>query len=141
MEGGPWWEVRGEPGLLAASYLRLAVAVVEGRSRVIVSSDHGPHGEPHAPVLEHDVGEDLGGGADSDPPLVVQLVQAALHAQVSLPILHRSRQFAGLGGLKGRAGVRLPETGLTWQSAAPPAMVPRRKGLISMTFLTVWEEM
>ena len=27
------------------------------------------------------------------------------------------------------------------QSAAPPAMVPRRKGLISMTFLTVCEAM
>lgn len=26
-----------------------------------------------------------------------------------------------------------------WQSAAPPAMVPRRTLLISMTFLTVWE--
>lgn len=26
-----------------------------------------------------------------------------------------------------------------WQSAAPPAMVPSRKGLISMTFLTVCE--
>jgi hypothetical protein len=24
-----------------------------------------------------------------------------------------------------------------WQSAAPPAMVPSKKGLISMTFLTV----
>merc|ERR1740123_1757420 len=27
------------------------------------------------------------------------------------------------------------------QSAAPPAMVPRRNGLISMTFLTVWDAM
>ena len=26
-----------------------------------------------------------------------------------------------------------------WQSAAPPAMVPRRNGLISIIFLTVWD--
>jgi len=28
-----------------------------------------------------------------------------------------------------------------WQSAAPPAMVPSRNGLISITFLTVCDEM
>ncbi len=26
-----------------------------------------------------------------------------------------------------------------WQSAAPPAIVPSRKGLISITFFTVWD--
>ena len=28
-----------------------------------------------------------------------------------------------------------------WQSAAPPAMVPSKYGLISITFFTVWDEM
>lgn len=66
---------------------------------------------------------------------------------VALQYLHartqRVGECAGRSELEGAS--RVPLTWIprflcqNWQSAAPPAMVPRRYGLISMTFLTVCE--
>jgi hypothetical protein len=39
------------------------------------------HGQPHAPVAEHRVGQQLGGSTHSDALAVVQLIQPALQQQ------------------------------------------------------------
>jgi hypothetical protein len=44
------------------------------------------HAQTHALVLVHEVGEDLGCGSNRDTLLVAELVQAALHAKVGLPV-------------------------------------------------------
>lgn len=66
----------------------VAVDVVQGGALFLGDTRaHGAHGQTHALVLIHEVGEDLGGGSDADAALMAQLVQAALHAQPGQPVL------------------------------------------------------
>lgn len=143
-------EVAGQPGAVR-------VDVVEGGPLLRRDAGaHGAHRQAHALVRVHEVREDLGRGGDGDAALVSELVQAALHAQVREPVLAvldrplsgwpstgaplRSVRRKGLlggceedeGGGCGGQG-----EGRGGRTAAPPAMVPSRQLLISITFLTV----
>ena len=74
-------QVAGEAGAVR-------VDVVEGGP--LLGRDagaHGAHAQAHALVRVDQVGQDLGRGGDRDAPLVPQLVQPALHAQVGEPVL------------------------------------------------------
>ena len=53
------------------------------------------------------------------------------------PATERRLPFSSAGSLHWMPRLRCQN----WQSAAPPAMVPSRYGLISITFLTVCDEM
>jgi hypothetical protein len=61
---------------------------------------------------------------------VAELVEAALHAQVGEPVLAVLLACQCLS-------FYLRSGNLSIRTAAPPAMVPSRQLLISMTFLTV----
>lgn len=65
----------------------LRVHVEDGGARLVPAADHRAHAEAHALVRVHEVAQDLGRGRDRDALLVAQLVQAALHAEVRLPVL------------------------------------------------------
>ena len=89
------------------------------------------HTQTHALVRVDQVGQDLGRRSDRDAALVPQFVETALHAKVCKPVLavlqHVKTQPFSQHGL------------VMWRlrTAAPPAMVPSKQLLISMTFLTV----
>mmetsp|Transcript_3629 Transcript_3629/g.10457 ORF Transcript_3629/g.10457 Transcript_3629/m.10457 type:complete len:254 (+) Transcript_3629:286-1047(+) len=65
--------------------LSIAVYVIEARALRVPPGNHCPHRQAHPAVRKHVVGQQLRGGAHADAPLIVELKQAALHAEVALP--------------------------------------------------------
>lgn len=63
----------------------VVVYVVQLRTRLVPSGDHGPHAQSVPAVRAHGVREELRRGRDRDALLVPELVQPALHAEVPLP--------------------------------------------------------
>ena len=91
------------------------------------------HTQTHSLVAIHQVTEILAGSGNGYPLLIPQLMESALNPEIRLPILTigyttRSNVKSTLGRIQG-GGQKDPP--------APPAIVPRRYGLISMTFFTV----
>lgn len=70
---------------LARDARAFAVHVVKAWPSFVPAADHGAHAEPHALVLIHHVGQQLGGSSHGDGLLVPQLVHPALPGQQPLP--------------------------------------------------------
>ena len=54
-------------------------------SSLVPATHHGAHAEPHALVLVHHVGQQLGRGRHGDALLVAELIDATLAGQQALP--------------------------------------------------------
>lgn len=65
----------------------VVVDVVQLWAALVPAGDHGAHTEAVSAILVHGVGKQLGSGSHRDALLVAQLVDAALAAQVALPVL------------------------------------------------------
>jgi hypothetical protein len=93
--------------------LTVTVYIIEAGTESVPPSYHGAHGQAHASVREHSVGQEFGGSSNGDASVVVELVEAALSAEVSFPELtiscascHGAKEvgvdfndfFDGLGG-------------------------------------------
>ena len=57
------------------SHPHLGIRSREGTHLLVPATDHAAHGEAHAPVLAHHVGEQLGGGRHRDTLPIPQIVQ------------------------------------------------------------------
>jgi hypothetical protein len=86
------------------------------------------HGQSLSLVGVDQVREDLGGCGNGDAALVSELVEATLHAQVCKPVLTVLFSYQNTVSY-----IHVYQV----LTAAPPAMVPSRQLLISITFFTV----
>jgi hypothetical protein len=118
VEGGAF--LRGDAG----AHCTLGLSV-RGTAEVVEVAAY--HAQTHALVRVHQVGQNLGCRGDRDAALVSELVQTTLHAEVCEPVL------AVLYTSISHSDFNPPHV----RTAAPPAMVPSKQLLISMTFLTV----
>jgi hypothetical protein len=101
--------------------------------RLVVTANHGTHRETHTLVRVDEVREVLARRRHRDALMVPQLVQTALDTEVRLPVL-------AIGWKRERGHLARKTSSEECRNApAPPAIVPRRYGLISMTFFTVPE--
>jgi hypothetical protein len=85
------------------------------------------HAETHSLIRVHEIGEVFACRSNRDTFPVSEFVKTALDAEICFPVL-----AVGYRHHQCRVDIRQTE-----HIPAPPAIVPSRYGLISMTFFTV----
>lgn len=100
----------------------------EPSPRLVIEATY--HTESHSLVAVHEIAEVFACRGDGDTLLIPEFVEATLHAQVRLPVLTVGWKIIRQMFSNEDTHFNLP---------APPAIVPSRYGLISMTFFTVPE--
>jgi hypothetical protein len=76
---------RANGKVLTMETRRVVVDIVQLRTGLVPSSDHGAHAQTVSTVVGHRVGELLGGGGNRDAASVAKLIKATAHAEIAFP--------------------------------------------------------